>query len=681
MSTRFGIQVWIENGDSQERVRFLLNQASSLGFDHVRLFLMWPMIEPKPGTWNFEVFDRAFDVARELKLGVRPTLTANSGPWHIGTPSVLHSQTGLLDASQLVPVREYIGQCVRRYHSHPSLQQWILWNEPLDVGLRTPAYLQFWRTWLKNRYEGNIDALNLRWRTGFTSFEVVPVAEEVAHPLHRDLFWNSYRPFLDDYRCRTAWLAAQIKQVSDFVREHDAHTPTCVNPAAVLFNQMEFGTDFRQLGAVVDTVGASYHPSWHFDFAKSADYSKLVAVGIGLQQSELSQNQTEVTELQSGPNIDGSFRPWSPSPADLCQLYLAAAIAGAPSITGWQLNTRQQDFESGDWSLLNQLDNIGTRAQALQRLMRTIRKAQQQTGPWSPVTPNVLVCVDSASQAIDAVQSRFSSKEIPGRRANDAPHGASLLTAGLLGRQIPTRLQRLEQIPVETSTPLTVVVSHCQVIEDAVASTLLKLASNGSTIVIDGLSGRRDADARLTRNAPSGFQDLGVVLDDFEVHCDGFTLSKPDGSDPVQTVLTRALYSLDAAWTPVGHMTYRDGSPAAYSRKHGEGQIVLLRFDLLASIAAAQSADRLVEVLCATASIPAPDLQVESGFALRAHSDAGSVWAIFSGSSNTTEAVLKVANISRYTVTDMLTDRAINPCGETLVVSLNNGIGLILIAD
>ena len=76
----------------------LFAQAAESGLGWVRLFLMWPWIEEGPGTWNFGVFDLAFDAAVRHGVRIKATLTANSGPWWLGTPSMLHSHTGFLSA-------------------------------------------------------------------------------------------------------------------------------------------------------------------------------------------------------------------------------------------------------------------------------------------------------------------------------------------------------------------------------------------------------------------------------------------------------------------------------------------------------------------------------------------------------------------------------------------------------
>ena len=95
---RLGIQLWSERDDSPERVEELISRAAEIGFGQVRIFLMWPWIQPEGAdVWDFALWDSVFDAAQRHGIKIKATLTANSGPWWLGTPSVLHSHTLTLD--------------------------------------------------------------------------------------------------------------------------------------------------------------------------------------------------------------------------------------------------------------------------------------------------------------------------------------------------------------------------------------------------------------------------------------------------------------------------------------------------------------------------------------------------------------------------------------------------------
>ncbi|MGI8859578.1 MAG: beta-galactosidase, partial [Rubrobacteraceae bacterium] len=174
-----GCQIWLERDDSTQRIERLFAAAAETGLGWVRLFLMWPWIEPEPGVWKFGIFDRAFDAAAKHGIRIKATLTANSGPWQVGTPSALHSHTGFLSPAQREPMRRYVLACVGRYAEHHALGQWILWNEPFGGHERTGETLDHWRHWLRGHYHDSIDLLNDRWRTGYRDFGEIPFPEHV----------------------------------------------------------------------------------------------------------------------------------------------------------------------------------------------------------------------------------------------------------------------------------------------------------------------------------------------------------------------------------------------------------------------------------------------------------------------------------------------------------------------
>lgn len=234
---RLGSQIWLERDDPPERVRGLVASAAQIGIGQLRAFLMWPWIQAQsPNEWDFRLFDTLFDAAAERGLRIKATLTANSGPWWLGTPSVLHSDTLVLDKRWWMPISDYIAACVTRYRDHPALGQWILWNEPYNpavaagsIGTRPDTSRAEWQEFLRESWH-DIAALNTRWRTGYTSFDQVGLAEEIAHPVHRTSFWRSFGPELADAEFRAGQLEAQLSRIAMLVRQSDASTPLCINP-------------------------------------------------------------------------------------------------------------------------------------------------------------------------------------------------------------------------------------------------------------------------------------------------------------------------------------------------------------------------------------------------------------------------------------------------------------------
>jgi Beta-galactosidase/Beta-galactosidase trimerisation domain len=575
-----GCQIWIEPDDSAERIERLFAAAAETGLGWARLFLIWSWVEPEPGVWKFGLFDRAFDAAASHGIRIKATLTANSGPWHIGTPSMLHSHTGFLSPEQRKPARRYIQACVERYAKHPALGQWILWNEPFGGNERTEETLQHWQGWLQDRYQGSIDRLNKRWRTGYRSFGEVPFPEDVAHEAHRGSNWNSYGPWLADWGSRVAWLSAELAWVRDVVREVDPTTETCVNPIPVLSNHPAAGIDLDAIGRVVDVIGASYHPAWHFTFAAPLQFPALMVAGVRLQASHPSVKHVEVTEVQSGSTLNSSNRPREVSPGEIAKFYLAGLAAGAESVTGWCFNVRSHDFEAGDWGLLDDMDRPSPRSRMLRRVSDRLALAFEHTGAWKPAQPRAWVAIDSHAQAVEWIESLVARSRVPGRLAHDGANGAAVLATRLMHCGVSTAMARVIDMPDRASEGDLIVLSHLVAWDASVSDRLLSFVESGGGLLIDATSGRKDPDATLHRPWPGGLAErIGLRAVGLQSRSEGYGLLL-NGLSAGRWLLTRLAVELDEdeKWEAWSQPRFEhDGEPCVWERPLGQGRIIVAR--------------------------------------------------------------------------------------------------------
>lgn len=576
---QLGCQVWLEPDDSAERVDMLFRQAAASGLGWARLFLMWPWIEEEPGAWNFGVFDLAFDAAVRHGIRIKATLTANSGPWWLGTPSMLHSHTGFFSPDQRAPMERYIRACVERYAQHPGLGQWILWNEPNGGNERTPEALAHWQGWLQRHYDGDIAGLNRRWRTGYRTFDEVQFPEDIPHSAHRGQFWNSYGPWLLDWQARAAWLNGELAWIKGIVRSIDTTTELCVNPTEVLANQALGGTDLDGMARLVDVIGASYHPAWHFTFADRLEFPGLMVAGVRLEAAQPGAQRVEVTEVQAGNTLNSSNRPANVTPSEVARFYLAGLAAGAESITGWCLNVRSHDFEAGDWGLLDNQDRPSGRSQMLAQLRMRLDTAYAHTGRWSAARPRAWVGISPHAQALEAAEARGTA--VSGRLAHDGAHGAALLGVRLLELGISTAVAPMVSLPRRAHQPGDLLVlSHVVAWSDETAERALAFADSGGCVVIDATCGRKTLDGSLQRPWPGRLaKAIGMQVVDLETRPDGYELALY-GQPAGRWLLARMQAELDLAcgWQAWEELRYvHDGEGCVWERPYGSGRIVVVR--------------------------------------------------------------------------------------------------------
>lgn len=611
---RLGIQLWLERDDTAERVDRLIASAAGSGFGQVRIFLLWPWIQAESSSaWDFRLWDAVFDAAERHGVSVKATLTANSGPWWLGTSSVLHSDTLTLDEGWLAPQEAYVAACVARYRDHPALGQWILWNEPgypydpVHPQLHRPVgAAETWAEVLRGRY-GDIRALNARWRSGYRDFGEVPFVEAVAHPAHMlGSQWISWAPVLDDVALRSRLLRAELARVAAVVRRLDATTPMAANPNQTLSNHAQYGYGLGGLAETVDVLGASFHAPWSFaGFADVDDHTPLVVAGLGLLRNTPGRHSVEVTEVQTGNTFYAGAHALGVGAAEMAATFLAPLLAGAESVTGWLFNTRHGDFEAGEWGLLDDDDRPGERSQAVGRVRTALGALDSTIGAWRPAPAVGAVLVSERSQAVQFALS-LRSETAAGSDAAAAIRGAALATVALARLGVPSELVPVESFEPEGSR--LVAALHLAAWDRELADALLAAADGGATVLIDATSGEFDGDITLHRPWPGilaesiGARSTGLVT----AH-DGAPLEVRRLGSPLGLVapVAGAMSLDDAAWTAVPELVFaHDSSPVLWRRPWGRGWIYLCRAALAVTVAGDRARREVLDAVLDLASRP-----------------------------------------------------------------------------
>ncbi|MCQ4209391.1 beta-galactosidase [Streptomyces longispororuber] len=147
----------------------------------------WATAEPSPGAYDFGWLDPHLDRLADAGIAVSlATMTASPPPWlarlHPETLPVLADGTRLHPGSRQhwcpsSPVfRTYatrlVEQVATRYAGHPALALWHVGNEfgcHVSRHCHCEVSAAAFRTWLRARYDGSLDALNSAWSTDFWS--------------------------------------------------------------------------------------------------------------------------------------------------------------------------------------------------------------------------------------------------------------------------------------------------------------------------------------------------------------------------------------------------------------------------------------------------------------------------------------------------------------------------------
>ncbi len=227
-------EIWIE--DVQ-----LMKEA---GVNLVSLGIFsWAKLNPAPGVFSFEWFDRVMELLHEGGIKVNlATATASPPAWLWK----LHPEIGAIDADG-TPFSHGGRQCYTpnskafiryaleltqaiadRYQDHPALVMWHVNNELHGNGPESYGELDAiaFREWLQARY-GSIEALNEAWGTTFWS-QIYSEWDEIPPP--RKLTTGANPSMVLDYKrfFSDAYIDFYRKE-AEILRKATPEIPVCTN--------------------------------------------------------------------------------------------------------------------------------------------------------------------------------------------------------------------------------------------------------------------------------------------------------------------------------------------------------------------------------------------------------------------------------------------------------------------
>ncbi|MFU8854499.1 beta-galactosidase [Micromonospora sp. SL1-18] len=285
----------------------------------------WASVEPRPGTYEFDWFDRVMDNLAEAGIGASlATMTASPPPWlSRHHPQVLPER---IDGVRLWPggrqqycpsspvYREYAGRLVehlaRRYAGHPALKLWHIGNE---YGCHVRACYcdvsaEDFRRWLRERY-GDIGALNEAWSTTFWSQRYDDWAD-ILPPRTAPTFANPAQK-LDFARFSNDAILACYLAERDIVRRHTPHVPVTTNFIGLVHKPIDsYRWAAEQDVVSLDSYPDPYDPRAHVEAAFGYDLIRSARRGqpwLLMEQAPSAVNWRE----RNAPKPPGLMRLWS----------------------------------------------------------------------------------------------------------------------------------------------------------------------------------------------------------------------------------------------------------------------------------------------------------------------------------------------------------------------------------
>ena len=339
-TTRIGSQLFINRGDSPAQARAWVDSMHANGLKLIRLFMMWDLLERREQQWNFEVFDAVFDQAAHHDMGVVPTLFTLTSPGYMRRSASAQAVDDITDDDFTAKAMNYVDRVVRHYREHPALDSWILWNEAsLDLKPH-PRYQGLYSEFLR-QHHGSIDNYNKLSYQQFDSFEDIVLIEG-----NNEDFWAPHVEKLDWFLFNRHMLMHWIHKICAAIRDQDPNHPVHVNPHALVSNTTASGQDVWQEGEIVDFLGCSAHPVWHFTRFERSQWPQAIAMSTILMRSASRGERFWLSELQCGPAMDSGLVYDTPSPEDLNIWIWSGISTGAEAVIFWCFNDRDDGAEA-----------------------------------------------------------------------------------------------------------------------------------------------------------------------------------------------------------------------------------------------------------------------------------------------------------------------------------------------
>ncbi len=250
----------------------------------------WSAIEPEEGKYTFGWLDKVMDDMAENNIhvilatpsGARPAWMSEKYPEVLRVNSDrnknLHGQrhnhcfTSPIYRKKTYEINEILAN---RYKDHQALIMWHISNE-YGGECHCELCQNAFRSWLKKKYENNLEKLNEAWWTGFWSHTFTNWSQIESPSEKGEMFVHGHN--LD-------WKRFVTDQTIEFYKNEIAPirriTPNVLVTANFMGNYPHMGLfaglDYFKFAREVDVVSWDNYPAWHNDFESTSDLAANVS--------------------------------------------------------------------------------------------------------------------------------------------------------------------------------------------------------------------------------------------------------------------------------------------------------------------------------------------------------------------------------------------------------------------
>lgn len=530
-----GAQVYIEPGQTAEEIEGWFSIMAEYDMTVCRIRMDETHMAQADGSWDFALYDAAFEAAERHGVRVFATLfPANTGT---GVGGFKFPE----DAAHLAAIGRYIEAVVPHFSKHPALFAWVLQNEP-GVGGILPKGAYTEQAWSEWKASNPLPADP----NGF-------MGEDFREPEFIRQHTTAY----------LSWIAGEIEK-------YDPGRHLHVNSHMLFVTLPEY--EFPAWRKLLSSFGASMHPSWHFGYFERDQYPVAMGANNDIIRAGAGDKPFWVTELQGGNNSYSGFNPLTPSAEEIEQWLWGSLFSGAEGIIFWCLNPRKAGLEAGEWSLLDFLDEPTDRMEAAGAIAEWLTK-HPDFASARPHTANVHVLYNRESMYLQRkreVRSVEVVQYFEGRLPGATIKSVLAQYEALLEQGITPEIGSMDDFDWKArgKAGAAVIIPHQIVLPRRHWEGLKTFVAAGGQLLLTGLSAHFDEYGQNIMTGGFPFREvLGGQVREFRVRGNTFPMSINDQELPAH--LWQGTLAVDEGEV----LSYApDSVPVALLHQYGKGR-------------------------------------------------------------------------------------------------------------
>ena len=401
----------------------------SLGFNTIRTWIDWASAEPEEGKYNLATLDVLADLAQEEGLRMLVQVYSETAPDWVGEKypdSHFVSISGDVMPNEASPgycidhsgVRKgilgFYNALAEKMKTKPAFLGWDLWSEPLIISWGYAYYLpspEFcfcpytqarFREWLKKKYNGDLDALNLAWYRRFESWDQVRPNRLSTILSYTDFI--DWRMFILDKLQED--LKARYDTVKRVLPDHVATSHAGV-PSLFTSPLNPYGSpDDWKMAKVVDYYGTSFYPKHSFPVGRDAAWRGGL---LDFARSSHGDRGFYVGELQAGFGTIALRLSSTVTPADIRMWMWSSLARGAKAVNVYAWYPMSSGYESGGYGLIHLDGTITDRARTAGNVAKVVSAHHKLFAGAKPVPAQVAIVYNPLSYMVGGRRPPYAS--------------------------------------------------------------------------------------------------------------------------------------------------------------------------------------------------------------------------------------------------------------------------------